>query len=191
MTLGTKGSELVATPGVRGLISMDGRNWLTFTGGVPVCNDVTSREQHSVRFVFEATPYTSKLYNLLWVVEAWPARRYKKHIQSSLANLNLNTRLPHVAVTFRVDPISMYTHHDRVSYILSFGSYLEDNSTKTSIACCVPIPFDYILCIYTFSVKTSFKEAISTYWAPATTTDDTLSRPYSMEYFNLMLIYEM
>ena len=65
MTLGTKGSELVATPGVRGLISMDVRNWLTFTGGVPVYNDVTSREQHSIRFIFEATPYTSQLYNPL------------------------------------------------------------------------------------------------------------------------------
>ena len=34
---------------------------LTFTGGVPVCNDVTSREQHSVRFVFEVTQDTSQL----------------------------------------------------------------------------------------------------------------------------------
>ena len=65
MTLGTKGSELVATPGVRGLISIDGRNWLTFASGAPVCNDVPSREQHSLRFVFEAKLYTSQLYNPL------------------------------------------------------------------------------------------------------------------------------
>ena len=59
--IGNEGFGACGHSRVRGLISMDGRKWLTFTSDVPVCNDVTSQEQHSIRFVFEVTLYTSQL----------------------------------------------------------------------------------------------------------------------------------